>query len=96
MTSSTQLHGLGTYTHSVTAEGWVRESLNEYEDDYDVSGLAKAFRVAVNEQLDGTTIVLIGNDFYCDDPAPDDSRELIEAAIESVDLDRLAAEYDRS
>jgi hypothetical protein len=92
--TTTQLHGFGSYTSSATVEDSVLGYLNEFVADFNVDGLAKAYRDAVNAELAGTGIRLHGDDFYSIYPAVDDSREVIEAVIGSVDLGELAARLD--
>lgn len=93
--TTTWLHEFGTYDHSHhTPKDAVRDYLGEFEGDCDVDGLTIAYQAAINAELDGTGITLNGAEFLADYPAPDDATELIEAAIKTVDLGALAAEYD--
>lgn len=78
-----------------TAEGVVLGFLGEQSDSFDVPGLIHAFCAAIAAQLDGTTITLADDVFYAAYPEPDNADELIEAAIEAVDLDELAEKFDR-
>lgn len=95
MTTTTQLYGFGHYASNATVEDSVTEYVGEFVNDYDVDGLTNAYRDAINTALDGTTIVLRGDDFYADYPAPSDSEDLIKAALVDVDLGALAGEYDK-
>lgn len=94
MTTTTPLHGFGGYTTSDRVEDYVAGYLGEFVDDYDFEGLVAAYREAVNEQLGDTGISLHGDNFYSTYPAPEDSADLIKAAIENADLGTIAAEYD--
>lgn len=96
MTTTTQLFGYAHYTKTATPEDSVRDYLGDQESDFDVEGLTHAYREAINDALDGTGIVLRGSDFYSNYPSPDDAKELIEGAIESVDLADLAPRFDLS
>lgn len=104
MTTTTQLHGYGHYTMTATVEDTVRDFLADLADSYDVDGLTGAYRDAINAELktltarryDGVSIVLRGDDFYADYPAPDDSEDLIKTALGNVDLGALAQQYDES
>lgn len=96
MSATTQLHGFGAYAHVTSPEDAVRAFLGDQADSFDVDGLTDAYRDAINEALEGTTIVLRGSEFFADYPAPEDSHELIVAALEAVDLGSLAEQYDRS
>jgi hypothetical protein len=93
---TTPLLGFGAYTHSARVEDTVADYLGEFAGDYDFEGLVAAYRDAINIQLDSTGISLHGDDFYSNYPAPGNSTELIEAALENVDLGGLAEQYDRS
>ncbi|MEU7480567.1 hypothetical protein AB0A63_31630 [Lentzea sp. NPDC042327] len=94
MTTTTQLLGWGGYTLRASVEDTVIDFVNEFADDYDLDGLAHGFRAAINERLGGTGISLRGNEFSSTYPAREDAGELIQAAIEDVDLGALAAEHD--
>lgn len=96
MTTTTQLFGYAYYTKTATPEDSVRDYLGDQEGDFDVEGLTHAYREAINDALDGTGIVLRGSDFYSNYPAPDNATELIEGAIESVELADLAPGFDLS
>lgn len=96
MSTRTQLLSWGGYTSSDSVEDVVLDFVGDYAASYDLPGLAEAYRAAVNAALDGTTIALVGNEFYADYPAPDNATELIEAAIEGVDLTPIAQRYDRT
>jgi hypothetical protein len=95
MTTTTQLHGFGTYTMKASVRDSVLDFVNEFADDFDLDGLTAAYRDAINAELDSTGIVLRGDDFYAKYPAPDDATELIKEAIEAADLGALAEQYDR-
>lgn len=95
-TTTTQLHGFGSYTTSVTVEDFVVGYLDEFADDYDVDGLVHAFRERVNNELAGTGISLHGDDFYSTVPVRDDAADLIRNAIHSPELAELAARFDLS
>lgn len=96
MTTTTQLHGIGSYSNSATLTDFVAPYLGEFAGDYDVEGLVNAFRDGVNEALEGTGIVLRGDDFYSTYPAREDASDLIRAALEDVDLGPLAEKFDKT
>lgn len=94
MTTTTQLPSWGHYTLSASVRDTVIDFVNEYAHDYDLGGLVRAFRGAINDRLDGSGISLCGDDFFSVYPAPEDAGALVDAAIKGVDLGALAAEYD--
>jgi hypothetical protein len=94
--ATTQLHGYGHYTMSASLRDTVVDFCGEYVADFDLDGLTDAFRDAINAELNGTTIVMAGDDFYADYPAPDDSTGLIKQAIENVDLGGIAEKFDKT
>lgn len=96
MTTTTQLHSIGSYTMSATLTDFVAGYLGEFFDDYDLDGLVAAYRDGINAELADAGISLHGDDFYSTVPVVEDSRELIKAAIEEVDLAPLAEKFDTS
>lgn len=96
MSATTQLHGWGTYTMTARVEDTVINYCGDFASDYDIEGLANAFRDEINAKLAGTTIVLCGDDFYADYPAPEGAAELIEEAIEEANLAPLLDRFDNS
>jgi len=79
----------------LTLDAYVAAALGDYVGDYDVGGLALAFRAAVNDALAGTGVFLAGDEFY--GPYPQDAgwETTIADAIESVDFWELAPQYGR-
>lgn len=97
---TTQLRSYPHYTtgNNATLEADIDDFVGEFAADYDLDGLADAYRDAINTNLDraGSTAQLCGNEFYCDYPAPDDIADAIRDAIQGVDLGTLAEKYDRT
>lgn len=94
MTTTTQLFGYAYYTKTATPKDSVRDYLGDQEEAFDVDGLTVAYRDAINQALDGAGIVLRGSDFYSKYPSPANATELIDEAIESVDLSDLAEDFE--
>lgn len=67
--------------------------LDAYADKYDVDGIETDYRNAINERLDGTGIRLAGDEFIGTHPTPDNSDELINVAIGSVDLAEIIEKH---
>jgi hypothetical protein len=95
MTARTLLGEIGQYTRYRDLVGTVTEFLGDRVDEYDVDGLTDAYRDAINNALDGTTITLNGNKFFADHPAPHHFHDVIAGAVGSVDLGDLAADHER-
>jgi len=93
---TTDLFGFGHYTSSSRVEDYVAGYLGEFAADYDFDDLVAAHRSAVNAALRQNAITLCGDDFYAEVPIPVDAETLIVDAIENVDLDELAAQYNRT
>lgn len=72
---------------------YVAVALGDHVDDYDVVGLADAYRHAINEALEPTGVSLHGDDFYGPHPVVDVDYA---AAFEAVDFWALAAKYERA
>jgi hypothetical protein len=96
VTTTTNLGSFGRYTHSDTPKDMVLDFLADQADSFDVDGLVDAFRDAINAELAESGIALRGREFYGPYPAPEDTTELIDAAIVAVDLGELAATYDNT
>ena len=95
MTTTTEFGTWANHDSYVSVEDTVTTFLGDYVQDYDVDGLVSAFRAAINAALP-QEISLLGDQFYGPYPMPADASDVIDAAIASVDLGQLAAEYDRS
>lgn len=97
MTTTTQLNGYGTYTQREASVGdTVRDFVGEFAAEFNLDGLADAYRDAINVELNGTGIILRGDVFYANHPAPEDSTELIKDAIEAIDLGAIAEAFDQA
>ncbi len=105
MTTTT---GYGTWLNrvdplSLTVEQTIGEILGDYADDYDLDGLAGAYRAAINEVLPDS-VTLSGNQFIgpyydadCDFagyPVTDGGRLDIKAIVDEVDFCVLAEQFD--
>ena len=68
----------------------------EYGMQYDLDGLVTAYRAAINEQFDeaGDGLLLVGSEFEGPAPRPENVGELLTAAFEAVDFQRLAARFE--
>lgn len=95
VSATTQLRRSLTSYLGDTADGAVLNFLGDQAESYDVDGLVHAFRNAIAGELDDHGISLAGDEFYAPYPVPDGIDELIEAAIEAVDLGELAEKFDR-
>lgn len=69
--------------------------LGEFIDDYDMPGLVTAYVAAINAALPNG-VTLHGHLFFGPDPKPHNARNLIEAAVFSVDFGALAQQFDQS
>ncbi len=96
MTTTTQLYGYGHYTMTASVKDSVLNFLGYQATHYYIDGLVSAYRAAINDMLDGTTIALRGDDFYADYPTRSDADNVIKEAIENVDLGELAWRFDES
>ena len=94
MTTTTSYGSWGGFTHEARVEDGVAAYLNEFAEDYDVSGLVAAYREAINEALP-EDVSLHGDEFYGPYPKSADMNERIREAIESVDLTPIAERFDR-
>jgi hypothetical protein len=88
-------YGEWTYGSNHRVEDTVAGYLGEFAADYDLDGLVAAYREAINAALPGD-IVLAGDSFYGPYPKPDGYGQGIQGAIDSVDLDALAEQYNRT
>lgn len=107
MTTTTSYGNWGTQYDPMAPS--IRETvlnfLGECDGDYDVDGLVDAWRDAINEALP-PDVSLNGDEFYGphyerdqhfdDYPATEDGDLDIAAIIDSVDLEALAEQYDRT
>ena len=80
---------------TVTVEDSVAEFLTAFVADYELAELVAAYRALIDAALP-PEISLHGNEFYGAYPVTPGAGELIEAAIESVELGALAALFDRT
>lgn len=87
--ATTQLPSLGHYISSATLADSLINYLGDFADEYDVTTLAAIYRDAINDALEGTGIVMCGDEFYATYPAPDSADDLVRQAIESVSLEEL-------
>jgi hypothetical protein len=76
-----------------TVEDTIAQYVGEFGADFDVVGLADAYRSAINAQFGDARISLHGNDFYGELGA---DAGAISTAIEAVDLGSLAEQHDRA
>jgi hypothetical protein len=83
MNPTTDLGGVGRYTHAATLTDHVLPALGEYAHHFDVAALVDDYRNKINAALSGTGIRLHGDDFY-GGAVPDNSAELIEAALNNA------------
>jgi hypothetical protein len=72
--------------------------LGEFAGEFDIDGLTKAFIAAINDRLAGHGITLHANGQFI---GPWETRDSLRAdtitdAIDAVDLDALAPEFDRN
>lgn len=75
----------------------VTVGLGDFVDDYDVDGLERAYREAINDALEGTGIRLAGSEFHGPVPAVvDDPDDVIREAVRSMDFWALAQRFDRA
>lgn len=97
MTTTTQLGSISPFIMpNLSLANAFDDYLGEFIDDYDVAGLVCAYRDAINANLGGTSIEIHGDEIYADYPAPDGWQELVREAIQAVDHDSLAAQFDRT
>lgn len=94
LTTTTDLYGFAHYAHVDSPKDAVVDFLGDQAESFDVDGLTQAYVDAINAELDGTSIGLVGQHFFCDYPARSDATELIEVALENIDLGVLAADFD--
>lgn len=78
---------------SATVESLFTDYLGDFHDDYDLNALAEAYRARINNRLLGTSVVLCGNEYFCDYDKREYAGEWITEAEESItlgDLDEMA------
>lgn len=101
--TTVQLGGYGCYTLKASVLDDVRDYLDD-EDAYDLPGLADAHRAQINNELEGTGITLIGDDFYGEvERMPeiaytllyDDEGCPIRQAIRRADLGALVGSFEK-
>ncbi len=84
----------------VGISGAVISYLGEFGEDFDVDGLTRAYDAAIDKEMSKDRslrgVTLAGDEFYGPYPMPEDAHDRINAAIERVDLDKIAERFDRS
>lgn len=102
--TTTPLGGYGRYTLKATLLDDVRDYVEE--GDYDLLGLADAYRAQINAELAGTGITLIDDDFYVEvERLPEikyaltyddeDASCPIQQAIRRADLGALIGSFEK-
>jgi hypothetical protein len=95
MSTTTQLGSIARFIMpNASLDNAFDDYLGEFIADYDVESLVNTYRAAINNNLDGTTLVLVGDEIICGVPVPDSWDTLVADAIEAVDVAELTARFD--
>ncbi|HEX3778522.1 MAG TPA: hypothetical protein VHX38_02565 [Pseudonocardiaceae bacterium] len=111
MTSATSTAALGSYHHYlhgpaeddtvelVTVEHAARGHLGEGASVEQVTALAEGYRRAINRVLDGTGIVLHGDDFYlhiyADALEVEQANELVRRTLDAIQIAKVEPAVDQ-